>query len=75
MESFARVPAVALDPPVVHEQVWFPDVFGRNSDIHNVSIVRLVPLQVHIVPVLKRMKYIIQKLLAKKCRPVKTEFI
>ena len=38
--------------PVVHEKVRFPDVFGGNPDIFDLTIIRLVPLQVDVLPLL-----------------------
>ena len=38
--------------PIIHQQVWLPDVFGRNSDVSNITIVRRIPLQVYVIPFL-----------------------
>ena len=38
--------------PVVHEHVWFPDIPGRNPDISEPVILRFVPSQVYICPLL-----------------------
>ena len=40
-------------PPVVHEQVRFPDVLGWNSDVGNVLVLGLVPGKVYIRPFLE----------------------
>ena len=40
------------DWPVVHEQVWFPDLAGRDADVLDTVVLRLVPGQVNIGPLL-----------------------
>ena len=39
--------------PVVHENVWFPEVAGGHSNILHHPILRLVPFQINISPLLK----------------------
>ena len=39
--------------PVVHQQIWLPNVFWWNSDILNVSILRFIPDKISISPLLK----------------------
>ena len=38
--------------PVIHQNVWSPDLWRRNSDILDVPILRLVPPQIIIGPLL-----------------------
>ena len=47
--SLARV----QDLPVVHEQVWQPDVLGRDPHVHHVPVLGRVPLEVGVIPLLQ----------------------
>ena len=40
--------------PVVHEDIWLPESRGRNPDIRHVAILRLVPPQVRVCPLLDK---------------------
>ena len=39
--------------PVVKEDVGFPNPVGRNSDIFDAAVIRRVPLQILIPPILR----------------------
>ena len=43
----------SLNSPVVHQDVWPPDLVRRNTYTRDVAIFRLVPRQVVIIPLLE----------------------
>ena len=45
--------ANAPQRPVIHEEVGFPDVFWGDSDVANLPVIRLVPLQIYVLPFLE----------------------
>ena len=53
--KFREVPLTAVEEavPVVHEDVWFPEVARGHSNILHHPIFRLVPFQINISPLLK----------------------
>ena len=53
--KFREVPLTAVEEavPVVHEDVWFPEVARGHSNILHHPILRLVPFQINISPLLK----------------------
>ena len=38
--------------PVVHQDIWLPEVVGRNSDIFDIVVLRYVPPHVAVRPFL-----------------------
>ena len=38
--------------PVVHQDIWLPEVVGRNSDIFDVVVLRYIPPHVAVSPLL-----------------------